>query len=214
MTLIVLEGLDFTGKTTTIKQVLPLLKSKYPDKKIHLFKEPGDTTVGEEIRTQLFQHGANMSPQTKLDLFLTARRALIKEKLIPLLENGDIVILDRYIASTIAYQGAGDQIGIDNVTNQIQQLLNEFPALVKPNLTLYFQIPEYTRLQRMSKDQQNQLDQYNQQFYKRVKNAYPHAIQTTSHDIAYVDAQGTITDSANQVATIIINFIKKETENA
>ena len=114
--LITLEGIDGCGKTTQAERLCAVLKDRGLTS--HLFREPGGTVIGEKIRSILLDPSlTEMNPLTELFLYLAARVQITDELIRPSLENGDIVVMDRYSDSTIAYQGYARGIGSDTVSS-------------------------------------------------------------------------------------------------
>lgn len=103
---IVLEGPDATGKSTTIKNLKPLLETYYGDDKVVYAADPSpDIEIAKDIRKLLKTKANKMSEQSILLLYLTARVELLKKFIIPQLKDGKIVVCDRFSASTYVYQG-------------------------------------------------------------------------------------------------------------
>jgi dTMP kinase len=100
---IVLEGLEGSGKSTQAKLLKTTLEAQ--GEKTHLLREPGGTEVGEVLRTLLKNMGPNLDPISQLFLFNASRRELCKKVILPLINQGENVICDRFYPSTLAYQG-------------------------------------------------------------------------------------------------------------
>ena len=112
--LITFEGIDGSGKTTQAVLLHKRLLSSGHN--AHLLREPGGTVIGEKIRSILLDTSfSDMSPQTELFLYLAARSQITSTAIIPALTRGDHVIMDRYIDSTVAYQGYARGLGIDEM---------------------------------------------------------------------------------------------------
>ncbi|MBI2932361.1 MAG: dTMP kinase [Planctomycetes bacterium] len=112
----VFEGIDGCGKSTQAELLAAALR-KRGLKTAHL-REPGGTPVGEAVRKLLLDHGKlDLAPMTEVFLFMASRTQLVCDLLRPALDNGDIVVLDRYYYSTAAYQGAAGKVGIPFVLN-------------------------------------------------------------------------------------------------
>jgi len=110
------EGIEGSGKSTQAELFIQWLEEK--GKKVLFLREPGSTSIGEKIREILLSVDyKNFYPATELLLFLAARAQLVKEKILPFLEQGVIVILDRYSDSTFAYQGYGENIPLELIKN-------------------------------------------------------------------------------------------------
>ena len=106
---VVLEGLDGSGKTTQAIRLYNRLKRRGIP--ASLFREPGSTDLGEDIR-RILKSGTVDHPITELLLFNSARSSLVSQKISPALANGQVVICDRFASSTIAYQGYGSGINL------------------------------------------------------------------------------------------------------
>lgn len=113
---IVFEGGDGAGKSTQVKLLSEALKNTHPD--IVVTREPGGTEIGERLRSLVLEHGnGTVDAHTEALIFAASRAALAHQLIRPTLERGGIVICDRYIDSSAAYQGAGRELGIENVVN-------------------------------------------------------------------------------------------------
>ncbi|NPA32751.1 MAG: dTMP kinase [Aquificae bacterium] len=141
--LIAFEGIDGSGKTTQAGLLEDYLRKK--GFKVRLFREPGGTKVGEELRRVLLSH--ELDPRTELLLFEASRSELVSREVIPALREGYIVILDRFLLSTLAYQGYGRGIELELV-----ERLNEFSARgLEPDITFLLDIPVGEALSRIKK---------------------------------------------------------------
>lgn len=138
---IVLEGLDGSGKTTQAKRLAQYYKTQL-NTPAHVFKDPGDTPVGESLRRHLLA-GDIETPEEQVLAFMLARKALMTQKIIPLLEKGEVVILDRYIWSTLVYQNTGKENHPDWVWSLIGYL-----ELPQPNKAFLLQVSAETSISR------------------------------------------------------------------
>ena len=165
---ITFEGPDGSGKTS---QVAPL--SDYLIQQgfqILITREPGGTAIGDQIRRILGDlENTGMNPRTETLLFLAARAQLVEQVIKPHLEDGYVVLCDRYADSTMAYQGYGHQNDLD----QIQNLINFATGGLKPELTLLFDLEVEEGLQRKVQGSEwNRLDAYSLEFHQRVQDGY------------------------------------------
>lgn len=165
--LISFEGIDGCGKTTQID----LLK-KYLEKKntaFHIFREPGGTVISEKIRNLLLHEMDEMNPVTELLLFSAARSQLLTDKVIPLLENGEMVILDRFYDSTTAYQGYGrGSAGLEQII-ELNQLASHGTA---PDLTFYLRIDPEAASKRTKGDNKDRMESSGNEFFEKVCSGY------------------------------------------
>lgn len=166
---ITFEGLDFSGKST---QVALFAERLARDGRNHLvLRDPGGTAIGERIRSVLLDREVlNMSDVTELFLFSASRAQLVSEIIKPNLENGTLVVCDRFYDSTTAYQGAGRGLPLDAIAT-----INRAAAggLV-PDLTFFIDIPVSEIDRRMV--QQNagadRMELSGREFYERVRNGF------------------------------------------
>ena len=132
------EGLDGSGKTTQVERLRQRLEAE--GRAVVTAREPGGTALGEEIR-ELVLHGHQMTPWAEALLYVAARAELVAEVVVPALERGDDVILDRYVDSSVAYQGVGRGLGLDEVLELNLQAVGgllpdrTFVLVVEPGLS-------------------------------------------------------------------------------
>lgn len=141
--LISVEGLDGTGKTTVCAALEPRLREQGVD--VLRLREPGGTPLGEEVRGLLSDPSRSLEPRTELLLFAAARAELVDAVVRPALAAGTWVLLDRFVDSTVAYQGAGRQLG-DVVVQQANALATDG---LRPDRTLLLQASPEVRAERM-----------------------------------------------------------------
>lgn len=165
--LITFEGIDGCGKTTQIENLLDYLEKR--KLKVTVFREPGGTDLSEKIRDLLLHEPVNMDFRTELLLFSAARSQLIIEKVVPRLRNGEIVILDRYYDSTVAYQGYGrSSIDIDHI-----HFLNKLATHnTVPDITFYLKITPEVASERTKNNRKDRMERAGSDFFSRVKKGY------------------------------------------
>lgn len=189
---ITLEGGEGSGKTTLIQQLFDALKSK--GHSVIKTREPGGTSLGEEIRHWLLsdQNKISICDKAELLLFLAGRAQHILEVISPALENNSIVLCDRFNDSTIAYQGVGRRIGFD----EVKQLCTIVCGKVVPGLTIYLDIPPHIGLQRSRKMHKEtagvgELDRIENEklnFHEEVRQAFLLLAKQDKHRIVVIDA--------------------------
>jgi dTMP kinase len=158
--LITIEGIDGAGKTTLADGIL----RAHPE--LTLLREPGGVVVSERIRDLVKDPGLAVDPRTEALLYAAARAQLVHERLLPLLEAGGDVLLDRFVDSSLAYQGAGRGLGVAEIAE-----LNRFAtAGVTPDLTLYVRVSPHTGAAR--RDGADRLEQAGEAFFDAVVAAY------------------------------------------
>lgn len=198
--LIVFEGPDGSGKTTILKKV----NEKLTDEgyKLKLVREPGGTDISEKIREIIIDNdNINMAAKTESLLFAASRAQLVEEKLRPALENGEIILCDRFVLSSLLYQGVGRGLGIDEV-----KAINDFATGdIKPDLTIFFNIDYKTALVRKRANfSADRLENEDFDFHKRIFDAYINIADRYKDDIKQVDA----TRSIEEVSTDVLKLIK------
>jgi len=165
--LITFEGIDGCGKTTQINNLTKYLESR--SLQVTVFREPGGTNLSEKIRDLLLHETDEMDVRTELLLFSAARSQLVVEKVIPLLNKGELVILDRYYDSTVAYQGFGrNSIQIDHI-----HFLNKLATHdTVPDITFYLSISPEIASKRTHNNQKDRMEKAGIAFFERVKSGY------------------------------------------
>jgi dTMP kinase len=166
---ITLEGPDGSGKTQQIQLLSTFLESR--GYKVFSSREPGGTPIGDKIRDVIMDmRNTSMHPRTETLLFCASRAQIVEEVIKPKLQEGYIVILDRYADSTMAYQGYGHQ----NNLNTIRQLLDFATGGLRPDLTLLLDLDPEVGLNRRKKGggEWNRLDAYQLELHKRVRAGY------------------------------------------
>jgi dTMP kinase len=165
---ITFEGSDGSGKTSQIPALAKLLRESGYN--VLTTREPGGTLIGDQIRAILSDHGNTaMSARAESLLFMAARAQLVSEVIQPHLQVGGIVISDRYAESTLAYQGYGRKLDLQ----QLRVLLDYATYALKPDLILLLDIDVEVGLRRrMQGGGLNRLDILEVDFYQRVRRGY------------------------------------------
>lgn len=164
---ITFEGIDGSGKSTQI--ILLRQKLLQEGHAVTVFREPGGTQVSERIRSLLLNPDFDINPVAELLLFSAARAQLIAEKVRPLLEKGEMVILDRFYDSTTAYQGYGrSSLPLPDI-----QRLNKIASHdIAPDLTFYLQISLEEAQKRTASNEKDRMERAGQPFYDKVVNGF------------------------------------------
>ncbi len=200
--LISFEGIECSGKSTQVQKLTEYL-NKSTSYTTTLLREPGSSPIGEKIRNILLDPNNEINDLSELLLFLSARAQLINSNIAPLLNTpGNIIILDRFLHSSIAYQGAGRKLGVDFVRS-----LHDHAFLnLKPDLTIYLDIPISELKDRMNKrdEKKDRLESLSEDFFTTVRNAY---LECESKDKYFhtLDAKRSI----DFIHTDIINLCSK-----
>ena len=167
---ITLEGPEGSGKTTAVEAAVKALEEK--GYQIVRTREPGGTPIAEQIRNVILdKNNTAMDQRTEALLYAASRRQHLVEKVWPALKEGKIVICDRYLDSSLAYQGGARGLGVDNILNvNLFATENTFP-----DLTLLFDITPEEGLKRISANasrEVNRLDLEKLEFHHKVRDTF------------------------------------------
>ena len=204
---ITLEGPEGSGKTTAVqKAVEELTKLGY---EVVRTREPGGTEIAEQIRNVILdKRNTSMDPRTEALLYAASRRQHLVEKVWPALKEGKVVICDRYLDSSLAYQGGARGLGIDNILN-----VNLFATEnTWPDLTLLFDIEPSLGLARISKNadrEVNRLDLEKLDFHNKVRNAFLELAKRFPDRYVIIDASKSIDEVAKATLDAILKRICK-----
>ena len=198
---ITFEGVEGCGKSSVLSVVYArLLNEKYP---IIETREPGGVKISEAIRNiVLGKEYTTMDRRTEALLFAASRRQHLVEKVWPAIKENKIVLCDRFLDSSLAYQGAGDEIGVDEVLN-----INLFATEnTYPDFTILFDLAPEVGLARINKNKNrevNRLDLKELQFYTVVRNAYLDLSKRYKERYIVIDASKDFDTVCNEVYSII-----------
>lgn len=163
------EGIEGSGKTTQLKEIEAFLISK--NKRVLILREPGGTVFGEKLREAILGSSEPLHPLAECHLFLASRAQLLKEKILPfLLVPDSVVILDRYIDSTLAYQGFARGLGVETILT----LHQHNPLNLLPHRTYFLDISLETSMERQKNrgSQKDYFESEKQEFYQRLIDGY------------------------------------------
>ncbi|NQG19161.1 dTMP kinase [Streptococcus suis] len=183
---ITFEGPDGAGKTTVLQELLP--KLQVLGLEVITTREPGGVAIAEDIR-KIILNPANtaMDHKTELLLFIAARRQHLVEKVLPPLQEGKMVIIDRFIDSSVAYQGHGRGLDIADI-----DWLNHYATDgVKPDLTLYFDIDAEEGLARIARNAERDVDRLDMEkadMHRRVRQGYLAILEKEPERFVKIDA--------------------------
>lgn len=198
------EGPDGSGKSTVLKQVVaqigPRLKTQYL-----VTREPGGSKIAEKIR-QLILDPVNeeMSAKTEALLYAASRSQHMFETVIPALKAGKVVFSDRFVDSSLAYQGAGRDLGIAAVKQ-----INDFAtSKIEPDLTIFLDVKPQVGLDRIAKEragQEDRLEQEKLNFHQKVYRGYQEVNQAYPKRIMVVNANKPLNLVVEDCVKIIAN---------
>ena len=194
---ITLEGIEGSGKTSSLKSITDLLDKK--NISYIVTREPGGSSIGKELRTILLDPDTEISPEVELMLMLSDRKDHVEKIILPNLEKGYWVISDRFMDSSIAYQGGGRQLDKKLIIS-----LTDYLNLPQPDLTLLFDLPVEVSLSRVKA--RGELDRFEKEeleFHKRIRNTYLELAKNNSNRIKIIDSSKKIESMLNNVKQAI-----------
>jgi dTMP kinase len=184
--LITIEGIDGAGKSTLASALHGVLARERP---VELLREPGGVELSERIRALVQDPALRCDPRAEALLYAAARAQLVGERLRPWLDAGMWVLLDRFVDSSLAYQGAGRGLGIDAIAE-----LNAFATGgLEPDRTLLLRIDPITARSRQQARMvaPDRLEQEDQVFFETIAAAYDELAARNRHRIRVLDADDT-----------------------
>ena len=199
---ITFEGADGCGKTTQIELLNKYLQEK--GFKTLVTREPGAKGLGEKLREILLNYDGEVSPNCESFLFLADRAQHVDCVIKPALKDGVIVLCDRHTDSTVAYQGYGRQLDIEQIKK-----LNEIAVNgLKPDLTIVFDIDIETSMQRVGKTK-DRMESAGMDFFNRVRNGYLAIAKDEPNRVKVINAADTIDKIHNQVVELVKKAVNK-----
>lgn len=205
---ITFEGPEGAGKTTIINMITDEFLKR--DLNFISTREPGGIRIAENIRNIILNpENIEMDKRTEALLYAAARRQHLAEKVLPALEEGKIVLCDRFIDSSLAYQGVGRGIGIDEIYR-----INEFAINgLMPHLTIYFDLDPRVGLQRVHQADEreiNRLDLEELDFHLKVQSGYFEIIKREPNRFKIIDAFKSIEEVYEETLQVILEKITQK----
>ena len=200
---ITLEGIEGSGKTSSIKSITDLLDKK--NISYIVTREPGGSSIGKELRAILLDPNTKISPEVELMLMLSDRKDHVEKIILPNLEKGNWVVSDRFMDSSIAYQGGGRQLDKNLIIS-----LTEHLNLPQPDLTLLFDLPVEISLSRVrARGELDRFEKEELEFHKRIRNTYLDLAKNNSNRIEIVDSSQNIESMLNNVKQAIEKLLNE-----
>lgn len=200
--LITFEGIDGSGKSTQISLLRDHLKKIGHE--VQVFREPGGTDVSEMIRGMLLNPELEIDPVTELLLFSSARSQLVAEKVLPLLDNNVIVILDRFYDSTTAYQGFGRK---SMPLEQIKQINAVATHNLIPDITFYLRLSLEEAHERTKTFDKDRMERAGDTFFSQVFEGFEHLAKTEPR-FKTIDAERDIDSIHKEIVQILTPSLK------
>lgn len=207
---ITVEGPDGAGKSTLVRKLEEKLLKELTVPLVAT-REPGGSDIAEKIREVIIDpDNKAMDNRTEALLFAAGRRQHVIEKIVPALKQGKVVLSDRFVDSSIAYQGAGRELGVEEVAT-----LNQFATEdLTPDITLYLDVNAQVGLNRIdgkdSKRLKDRLEMEEISFHNRVRDAYHVLLKNNPDRIQYIDATPDPDSVFQDAWQILKNILKKE----
>ncbi|MGG0658019.1 dTMP kinase [Rummeliibacillus pycnus] len=199
------EGPEGAGKTTVLKMVVSKLQDE--GREVVATREPGGSVIAEEIRQVILNPAhTEMDAKTEALLYAAARSQHFVEKVEPALKQGKVVLCDRFIDSSLAYQGIGRELGIPGVKS-----INEFAIGDRmPDMTILFDLDPEIGLARINNHKErevNRLDVESLAFHQNVRNAYLKLAEEFPERIYIIDASKSLEEVFQSVWKILKNAL-------
>ena len=211
--LIVIDGPDGCGKSTQVKLLEQYLLKQCKHirgatqcKRVSVVRDPGSTTISEDIRKILLNpHYKEMTPLTELFLYFASRAQLVDQVIKPALKNNTIVLSDRFLSSTIVYQGYAGNIGAKKVSDLWRMATGGF----EPDITIILDVPPEKGFERIrnSRSSNDRMEQKALLFHKKVRQGFIKLAKSDKKKYRLVKGTGTISAIQAQIREIIDNVL-------
>ena len=197
------EGLEGAGKTTQAQKIQDYLISL--GKEVSVFREPGGTAFGEALRDSILHRKSPLAPIAEAYLFASSRAQLLDEEILPRLSSpNQVVMVDRYYDSSIAYQGFGRELGPKTIA-----LIHRFsPLHYMPHLTFYLDISCELSFSRMEEEGKvrDYFESQNILFFQRISSGFNWCVEHYSHRVKRIQGNRPL----DAVTGDIIELLKKK----
>ncbi|QQK07326.1 dTMP kinase [Miniphocaeibacter halophilus] len=205
---ITFEGPDGSGKTTIINMVYNSLVEK--GYKIIKTREPGGTAISEKLRDIILdKNNKELTYRTEALLYAASRAQLVEEVIYPNLQKGNIILSDRYVLSSLAYQGAGRKLGIKEIFE-----INKFATNnLNPDLVLFFKVDPITTLKRKNAlFEADRMELEDENFHSRVYKGYMDIFEKyhENDNFVEIDATKSIEEVFSNCLNIILERIRRK----
>lgn len=195
---ITLEGLEGVGKTSNRQ----LIENQLSNAGIAFIgtREPGGTDIGERLRELVLHADGSIQAETELLIMAASRLEHVERLIEPALKRGEWVLCDRYLDASVAYQGAGRQLGIERVV-QLHELMG---LTLKPDLTLLLDMPVEAGLERMAaRGKPDRIERESLAFFERAREAYLQRAKDDPERVKVIDASRSLDVVGQEVAMAV-----------
>ena len=183
------EGIDGSGKSTQARLLASSLRRRgYTVVEV---REPGTTSLGEDVRRLLLTPGGMVSPRAELLLFLAARAQVVDEVVRPALADGAVVIADRFVDSSVVYQGAGRGVGSAERVESLSAFASDD---LLPVRTYWIDVDVETARARRGEPGRDRIEQAGDDFYQRLRSAYSSLHHRHPARIVHLDGSASVED--------------------
>ncbi len=202
---ITFEGVEGSGKSTQARRLARDLEQRGID--CILSREPGGTGIGESIRSVLLDPDNNlMDARTELFLYLASRNQHVREKVLPAVREGKVVVLDRYAESSVAYQGGGRGLS-EKLVSRLNRLAT---AALRPDLTILVDVPIAVGRKRKRTTELDRLEQERVEFHERVRNSYLRMARRAPKRIRLLDGTKPEEELEAEVRNMVDELLSKK----
>ena len=199
---ITFEGVEGSGKSTNITWAAEYLRKEGIE--VLQTHEPGRTKIGEELRTVLLRtRDERLMPMTELFLMFASRMQLLEEVIIPALSRGTWVLCDRYVDSSIAYQGGGRELGVERVKTVIRAMGEHY---AEPDLTVLLDLPPELIRERLANRTLDRFESEEDSFFERIRRTYLD-LAVEYPRIKVIDATPSLKSVQEQLARLLNAFV-------
>lgn len=199
-----IEGGEGSGKSTLMKK----LENAFLDRKIPLMvtREPGGTIVGEKLRSLVLEYRGKVCSRAELGMFLSARAQHVEEKILPALSEGTVVLCDRYSDSSVAYQGKGRDLGME----EVEKLCLFFSQNLVPDLTIYLDLDPEIAFQRIASKKRDRIETEQISFHRKIREGFVFLAKKHQERFVWIDARLSAEEVFQQAwAAVEKKFFKK-----
>lgn len=202
------EGIDGAGKSTHVNFICSYLESK--GKKVIVTREPGGTELGEQVRNLLL-HSSNMHHNTELLLMFASRQELIDKVICPNLEQGFCVVADRFVDASLAYQGAGRELG----PAKVRQVMSWLEPNISTDLTFLFNVPLSIALDRIANSRnKDRIEKESEDFFAKVQNAYLDIAKSEPERVKIIVTNRTKTETRAEIIRHLDYLLDRQDDRA
>jgi len=203
--LVTFEGVEGSGKSTQADKLADFLRGQGMECVVS--REPGGTPIGEQVRSILLDpKNRAMDGRTELFLYLASRSQHVFEKVMPAVAAGKVVILDRYAETSVAYQGAGRELG-EQVVSRLNRLATHN---LKADLVVVVDVPVAVGQKRKQGDELDRLEQERIEFHERVRSSYLAMARRAGRRIRVVDGRKSPDEIQADVRRLVLELLERK----